>query len=836
MAENDRRPHLLILGSASTERFTSPRQQGPESQIPPRDRAQHGQRLLGQLVQARQEADAALQQQHAIGIDVGNGIFLEFESEPGFQLPTESLEDVRKRIELMSVKERDNRTFATVFVPEGRLDHFERRVSEYLHQETPTGKPKNERLITQLQNIRLAAVEALWTDEPALLPAENEAAWWEVWLRVDSDRQAVLGFFREYATHLGLEVSGRHVAFPERTVVNVRGTKAQLAQSVQLLNSIAELRKPKDTAAFFAALEPSEQRDWMNELLGRIQLPSDHAPVVCLLDTGVNRGHPLVSPLLGPTDLDTVNPAWGVDDQYGHGTQMAGLATHGDLVEALQSDGPVEINHRLESVKLLQQPGTNAGELHGDLTAEAVARAEIIGPHRRRTICMAVSSTDGRDRGRPSTWSAAVDSLAAGAQDETPRLFVLAAGNISREHWADYPARNSTEGIHDPGQAWNALTVGAFTAKDWLDPAEFPAWEVIAPKGGLAPSSCTSQTWEVHGQLRSQWPLKPDVVMEGGNGALNAYGEADAVASLDLLTTHHQPLVHPFDRFGDTSAAAALAAGIAAEIQATYPAYWPETVRALVVHSAEWTDAMMKAHAPNGSKKEIRSLLRHCGFGVPLLQRALWSASNALTLVAQEELQPFDEFESVAAVGGTTRKVTTRDMHLHAIPWPQEILHELGSTEVELRVTLSYFIEPNPAARGWTRRYRYESHGLRFDVKRPTETVDQFRQRVNLYVREEEGGNPSQTADSKWLIGGRTRHLGSLHSDRWVGTAADLAERGYIAVYPALGWWRERKHLERWRKHARYSLVVSIATPDVPVDIYTAVAEKIAVKVPIPGE
>ena len=38
-----------------------------------------------------------------------------------------------------------------------------------------------------------------------------------------------------------------------------------------------------------------------------------------------------------------------------------------------------------------------------------------------------------------------------------------------------------------------------------------------------------------------------------------------------------------------------------------------------------------------------------------------------------------------------------------------------------MRVTLSYFIEPNPSQRG-NSRYRYQSHGLRFDVKRPTET------------------------------------------------------------------------------------------------------------------
>ena len=43
----------------------------------------------------------------------------------------------------------------------------------------------------------------------------------------------------------------------------------------------------------------------------------------------------------------------------------------------------------------------------------------------------------------------------------------------------------------------------------------------------------------------------------------------------------------------------------------------------------------------------------------------------------------------------------------------------------------------------------------------------------------------------------KLRNLGSIHSDVWHGTAADLAERDYIAVYPVICWWRERPKFER---------------------------------------
>ena len=60
-----------------------------------------------------------------------------------------------------------------------------------------------------------------------------------------------------------------------------------------------------------------------------------------------------------------------------------------------------------------------------------------------------------------------------------------------------------------------------------------------------------------------------------------------------------------------------------------------------------------------------------------------------------------------------------RALRLHKLPWPQEQLRDLFGADVRLRVTLSYFVEPNPSSRGWQGRYRYASHGLRFDVKRP---------------------------------------------------------------------------------------------------------------------
>jgi hypothetical protein len=85
-------------------------------------------------------------------------------------------------------------------------------------------------------------------------------------------------------------------------------------------------------------------------------------------------------------------------------------------------------------------------------------------------------------------------------------------------------------------------------------------------------------------------------------------------------------------------------------------------------------------------------------------------------------------------------------------------------------------------------------------------------------------------SDPDWLLGSQFRHKGSIHKDVWFGKAADLAERGQIAVYPAIGWWRTRTALQRYNKSARYSLVISIAVPEVDVDIYSEIAQQISVQ------
>jgi len=837
MALRDRQ-HILVRRPASAEEYTSyaagrgsPRPPSPIRDLQSRkliEEAEEAERL------ARERRDGAAQE---LGVrPTSEGMLVTFESWPGFELELSAFDPVRQPPELIAVRvsgdEEDRVELATVHIPDGSLSYFLKRFEQYATQDTRTGKPRHANMVERIAALRLATIEALWTDDPDAFPPSDQVMWWEVWLRASDGRE--VDRLRAYASLAELEVSARQLVFDNRVIVLVRATASQLAAALDIIDDFAELRAAHASTSFFARLSQVEQSEWVEDLVARTTAAHGEAPAACVLDTGINRGHPLLEYSLAGEDMHTCNPTWGVsDDHRGHGTEMAGIALYGDLRAILEIPGGVQLRHRLESVKILPPQGANPPDLYGAITAEAVARTEVQAPARRRAFCLAVTAQPDRIAGTPTSWSAAVDALAAGrefdtlngqlryidaASAESHRLFLISAGNVDNLD-AAYLDRCDVEPVEDPAQAWNALTVGAYTDLVDVEAAgqDFDGWAAIAPPGDLSPFSRTSVIFQ------RQWPIKPEIVLEGGNAAVSPGGtDVDWPDSLQILTTGPDPAQRLLSTINATSAATAAAAHMAAVIAADYPAFWPETTRALMVHSAEWTEQMRDRFRAAGTSKTARAaLVRRYGFGVPTLDRCLRSATNALTLIVQDTIHPFQAGK-------------LREMHIHDLPWPTEVLADLGEIPVRLRVTLSYFIEPSPTRRGWRRRYRYASHQLRFELQQATETNDEFRKRLNRRALDEEEQRPSSSrAVEGWTLGSDARNHGSLHGDIWEGTAAELAARGRIAVYPVTGWWKELPTRDRSDLGARYALLVSIEAPVEDVDLWTPVAQQVGLPIAI---
>lgn len=706
-----------------------------------------------------------------------------------------------------------------MYVPSNRRSYFLDKIRKYAEENTRKGFPKNANLIDSITDIRLSVLKSFWQDNLSPLPGDIPEPV-EVWLSSDSNE--VIDRFNESLAQLDIQRTEGALKFPERSVEVIMASRNHLQSLIEGSDDIAEFRAVPAVSSFYIELQNREQLDVVQALLARSQIEPETDVVVCILDTGVNNGHLLIHPILDANDLHTARASWGLADHNGHGTLMAGVAAYGDLLALVTDTGPIRVLHRLESAKILPPPPTqNPKELWGYLTAQGLSRAEIQAPLRKRITCMAVTSIDDREQGRPSSWSGMMDALASGYEDDIHRLIIISAGNVDDANaWLNYPNDNLTNEIHDPGQAWNTLTVGAFTTKVQITDSTLNNYLPIAPSGGLSPYSTTSTTWSAR-----KWPIKPELVLEGGNAVRGPNGSTFDPEDLKLLSTYYDPQTAQFAPFCATSAASAQAAWMAAQIQARYPNAWPETIRALMVHTANWTDTLKSQFLPPlPSKTDYARLLRICGYGVPSLNDALYCASNSLTLISQADLQPFD------LIGGG--RYVTRDMHLYKLPWPSVVLSSLGETQISMRVTLSYFIEPGPGEIGWENRYRYASHGLRFEVNGPGESEDDFIQRVNDQARDDGEHPGTEGPGNRWLIGS-ARNVGSIHSDMWQGRAADLAASNMIAVFPTVGWWRERHHLNRWNKRCRYSLIVSIRAPEEDIDIYTPVILQIGIPIEI---
>ncbi len=720
-------------------------------------------------------------------------------------------ESVSTGIQVIAAKPDDedsNRMRVTLFIPADAHDFFKERIDQYLSEEYDTkAGPANADTIDRIDEVIFDdPISMLWTDAHRAIPEGGELAWWEIWVRDERDDQ-----FRHAVRYLSLKHKKEYLRFPERQVHYVYALREDIEKIIRITSAVAELRRAADTPFAIVSKPNVEQADVSAELLSRTTPPPSGAPAVCVLDSGVNIGHPLLAIASSSNETWSYHPDWGTHDGaiHGHGTPVAGLALYGNLMPLLVSNDPVTLSHRIESVKVTPDDNVDPPDItvYGLVYRDSMRIPEVSIPNRPRVYCTAVTDVLACDRGIPSSWSGEIDAMCADHQQR--RLLVISGGNVSGNgvlYTAQYPFLNETSGICDPAQAWNALTVGAFSEMQTITDARYRGYVPLAPVGDLGPESRTTLLWQ------RQWPVKPDVVLEGGNFAHEpGAAMAHAISDLSLVSTHSDPQEAIFTDFGCTSGAAALASHMCASIMSNYPELWPETIRALVVHSAEYTAKMLDYYDKDDETKR-RAFVSRFGHGVPNLQRALYSLQHDLTMVVQGMIQPFVEHDS---------RATNNEIIYYDLPWPTEVLANNFDAPVRLKVTLSYYVEPNPSRRGFRGRYSYASHGLRFAVRRPLESRADFNQRVNKLERGEEYETNGGSDD--WFLKRNVRDRGCLISDSWEGNAAELNDRSTIAIYPIGGWWKSLKGRAQANRSTRFALCVSLSIGDPAIDLYTPI-------------
>jgi len=839
----DQRLPLLRGRITSVDSYESPRGGGGSPPaIPSVDPKSHRTKLLLQLDAITQQVNA---RDATARDELATREIIAVRPASGAQLTPEQLDDARADARLVGVVPETGTV--VLDVANADLEYLRKKLEAFVDDTkvktktekdgTVTTHRDKEKAIAPVDSIGLAALEDLGSAQlRADALQEDRAYWFELGCRggYRNPPEETNGSRAQIARQLhrlGVDQKLDEFSGPEQVYFFVRLTRAQLVALHAATDCIGEVDLAPQPLRDLKLLEDLSTKDLADFALTQ---PHDDAPSVVVLDTGIATGHPLLrAAILTATTAGPEIPS--PEDTYGHGTKMAGIALYRDVGAAIER-GSAEAPHWLQSSRLLVEPGLGTAsdenyEKWPVLTERAVRSAEDADPRpRNRAFVLAVTRTmqDPPLEGLVATlWSQAVDQLAF--RDGLGRLMIVSAGNARDGQWLalaeQHPQLQLSEKIHQPAQASNALTVGAFTARVELpNDKDYAEARVVATKpGGISPYTST-------GLVGNEWPIKPDVVVEGGNLAiLGTFTDASLPTLSALTTSNRHTRGQPVGLTSMTSEASARAAYLGARIWALEPNLRPETVRGLIVHSADWSKAMLEDFPG------LNDRLLACGYGVPNERLASECAQGVATVVVEDSMpnamieeEPKKTAPKKPKTKATEPKVR-RKVKLYRLPLPESLLTD-ADPDVELRVTLSYFTEPNKFA-----RRTYHGLDLTWDMQGPHEPQEAFLERINALKRPKDADGKrvkaSKTKSFDWKIGINPRSRGTVQSDRWRGKMSALVGDKLIAVVPVLGWWDQRKALRT--QEMNFSLVVSVLGPGVYAAIKPRIAAEAAVSIEV---
>ncbi|MCP8968998.1 S8 family peptidase [Ectobacillus ponti] len=779
--------------------------------IPLRDSSQHVQNLKKQLADIKKQGVEILSKRKNTTND--GEVLLTVKGQKNQDLLVKGLESKKNRVKVVKVGiNKDNEPYAVVKTSIEGMNFFANKFHEYETNRTGKGRHSHEDVVNSIEAISLALIKELWSGDPEKIPqADSSSYWWEVWIDGGKDDRHLAMTNRESFLKIcqSLEImvdEENFLVFPDRQVMLAYGNSVSLAEAILHTSAIVELCNPTKAIADWYFINKGVDFGGREDGLA-ILPPEESFSRIAIIDTGISDAHPYLEKATkkGTFSLD---PRGDTSDYEGHGTSMAGIALYEDLTSIIMNKKEYKLPAWIESIRINLADNDDSRELWGKTVADAVTVVERDSESGvNRVFCMAIGA-ESVTLGKPSSWSAAIDQLAFN-NGKSPRLFVVSAGNIQDQYinMDSYPYNNLSSQLDDPGQARNAITVGAVTFLDTITEPR-PSFDSIAKSGQISPYTKS--------HIPKSDAIKPDIVCEGGNIAHDGTFSSSGVEGLCLVTTDRNFTNMLFTTFWATSAATAHATRLVAQIWNENPRYKSETVRGLLIHSASWTDQM------RAQFKNKRDLFRTCGYGVPNLEFALKSSRSSVTLISETKLR-VSYNEMVPGKRKMKKGKMKRDILIYELPWPEDVLLKLGEQKVELRVTLSYFIEPNPK----NTLSKYEGAGLKWDLKGTAESDEEFFKRINAAERDED--EKGFRSPDGWEVGIQQRSRGSVQSDRWIGTAASLASRNKVAVFSSYGWWRDNpaKHPN---PEVPFSLIVTITALQSDIDLYTEILNNVKIQ------
>jgi len=554
----------------------------------------------------------------------------------------------------------------------------------------------------------------------------------------------------------------------------------------------------------------------LEQLLEVEVLPPDvDKPKVCVIDSGIQEGHRLLSPAIDgimsvsyvPNDTDTFDKVSG----GGHGTRVAGAILYPEGFSSIPN--PYQLPFWIQNARILNQDNKLSSMIN-----EMDAMKDIINRYSSTKLFNLSAS---RERPQHYThmplWAASIDKLIW----ENDILFMIAAGNIPRistdpnipsiQNYVTagtlYPdfLKQERSKITSPAHSSFALTVGSICIREF-DNGSFRSFGKTQ-----YPSSFSRTGLGLWGMI------KPDVVEYGGDfvydkgNAGNISTHHDVSPQLVRATRNGGPAVGQ-DAVG-TSFSTPKVSHIAAALQALYPNEPALLYRALIVQSAS---------LPYCSN-QIDNCLYHYGYGLPDINKATTNTKNRVTLYA-------------------TGDITPKNTNLYRVKMPAEISRPGNEYNIKIEITLSYKAEPRITRKG-TRSYL--SVWLDWETSKIGENLGTFKDRIlspqeeddHFKTPEQEPATALDNENFRWIIssrsnsgefGGIRRQDSTLQKDWCIIPSNKMPPDFVIAVKGHKGWQRNLA------KEIPYSVVVSFEVIDNPeIDIYNLIEVENRVEIEI---
>ncbi|MEZ4658841.1 MAG: S8 family peptidase [Caldilineaceae bacterium] len=579
-------------------------------------------------------------------------------------------------------------------------------------------------------------------------------------------------------------------------LARVRVTGAVVEQLLQV-DIVATIDLPPQADLSVTSVFQKELDDF-----APISSPPANAPRLCVIDSGLERGHPMLGPAVG--DTSAVPASIGTSlDRAGHGTRVAGVALYGDMAEGIQS-GRFNPELMLFSVRVTNDDGQFDDEtLLVNQIREAVEQMHEGYSCRVFNLSLGDPTTIFTENSYPTHWATILDELAR----EKDIIIVVSTGNYyppvdEKDPDAlirSYPSYlfDAAACLADPAMAVNVLTVGSlahshatyFVERQPNDPAYLPIAQTNQP------SPFTRRGPGVESAI------KPDLCDYGGNLVYD--GRMQRIIrdpGAGVVSAHHefgQGRLFTFD--AGSSYAAPRVAHQAARVLGQYPQASANLVRALLVASAEIPTEVKECLGFQSSDEKQR-LLQICGYGKADLEHALFSSSNRVVLFREETLE-IDHF------------------HLYEIPIPDEFKQLKGVRRIS--ATLAF----DPPIRR-TRR-DYIGNRMSFKLIRG-KTADEIV--ANYHELSEKGNQFSAGATTNTLWPNyETRHSGTVQKGMLeIKSSRALAyDSPFYLVVWAEGRWAAQEYTTQ-----NYAVVVTLEFEEhATVNLYEIMRARVALPV-----